>query len=108
MAIRNEGGMSFKELDAEFDEDSQRIWKFICEEVIFRDSLILNKYQSFIKARSYSNIQRTKNEKLKKEQAAKELFKAQLKRNETLLMGGASSMTVDTEEVMYQKKLNEF
>ena len=99
--------MTFRELDAEFDEDSQRIWKFICEQVIFRDSMILNKHQITVKKRAYNNIQTAKATKIAKEIAAKESFKAQLKRNESLLLG-TGGLHIDREELLYQKKLNEF
>ena len=38
MDDRLSSGMTYDELTAEILEDSQRVWKFLSEEVIFRES----------------------------------------------------------------------
>ena len=44
MDDRLTSGMTYDELTAEIAEDSQRVWKFLSEEVIFRESTNLNKH----------------------------------------------------------------
>jgi hypothetical protein len=42
--ILNSSNLTFKELDAEFSENSQKTWEFLAEHVILRESQILNKH----------------------------------------------------------------
>ena len=73
-------------------EDATRIWKFLSEQVIFRDSLILNKYQNFIKIKAQENLNDLKIRKHKEEIAAKSEFKKQVKRQELLMKVGVGGL----------------
>ena len=47
--------LSDKELDRQFAEVSQRPWRFLSENVIFRDTSHLNKHQQLIKEKAKIN-----------------------------------------------------
>ena len=41
---RENNKMSLEEIEAELAEDTQKVWKFLAENSILRDSVLLNKY----------------------------------------------------------------
>ena len=67
--------LSDKEIDRQFAEVSQRPWRFLSENVIFRDTNHLNKHQQLIKEKAKINHQNKMMKKVLKEQLAREEYK---------------------------------
>lgn len=73
-----------KEVEDELERERQRIWRFLSEHVIMPAGTA-NRHQEIIKIFAQKNIQRKHEKKLKEQEAAKEAFKMQLRKNELML-----------------------
>ena len=57
------------------NDENNKIWKFLANNVILRDSNILNKHQSFLKQKASMNNKRRAKHMLQEQQAVKDAFK---------------------------------
>ena len=85
LADRENTSFDHNSLQAEFREEGLKIWNFLAENVILRESLIHNRYQNILKKKSLQNLTAHKDKKNAEAAAAKEEFKRQLRQNEQLL-----------------------
>ena len=69
---------NIRTLTASENDDNNKIWMFLANNVILRDSNILNKHQSFLKQKANMNNKRRAKHMLQEQQAVKDNFKKQL------------------------------